>query len=100
MRKVPPGIQIIPSVCEAPTVASALNVLAGKSVVILRAASRIDRQIARDTLGRSAVTSYWTVVQHRSDPASVTGTDRAAPARMNCAAATWAAVSVWRENAR
>jgi hypothetical protein len=37
---VPPGIQIIPSVCGAPTVVSGLNVVAGKSVVISRAASR------------------------------------------------------------
>ena len=50
----------------------------------------IDRQNcdpARGTLRRSPVTGYWTVVQHRSDPASVTGADLAAPARMDCAAA-------------
>src|SRR5438093_6272879 len=75
MRKVPPGIQIIPSVCGAPTVASGLNVVAGKSVVISRAASRSIAKIAiwpGGKLRRSPVTGYWTVVQHRSDPASIT----------------------------
>src|SRR5436190_2682209 len=40
MRNVPPESQIIPLVCEPPTVTSALNVVAGKSVVISRVASR------------------------------------------------------------
>src|SRR4029453_9157503 len=53
MRKVPPGIQIIPSVCGAPVEASGLNVVAGKSVVISRAASRSIAEKLRSGPGAS-----------------------------------------------
>src|SRR5437879_8779650 len=69
MRNVPPESQIIPSVCEPPTVTSALNVVAGKSVVISRVASQSIAPKSRSgggTLRRSPVTGYWTVVQHRA----------------------------------
>ena len=68
MRKVPPGIQIILSICEepSPTVASGWNVVEGKSAVISSIAFQwIDRNtIWPATLGGSRVTFYWTVVQH------------------------------------
>src|SRR5688500_2204175 len=75
MRKVPPGIQIIPSVGGAPTATSALNVLAGKSVVISRAASRSMAKSQGARYARALSQGYWTVVQHRSDPANDTATN-------------------------